>query len=80
MFVLINFCFFLVFAYRFLTPLSFAESAAVGRANSPRTANLALRAGIARQGGLVGNDCRFRYPERFIRGKRIGTAFFGHFF
>ena len=32
-------------------PFSFAEFVAVGRANSPWTANLALRARIARQGG-----------------------------
>ncbi len=32
-------------------PFSLAEFSAVGRANSPWTANLALRARIARQGG-----------------------------
>ena len=32
-------------------PFSFAEFLVVGRANSPWTANLALRARIARQGG-----------------------------
>ena len=79
-FRLLVFVFFFVCASLFLTPISFAESAAVGRVNSPRTANLALRAGIARQGGLVGNGCRFRHPERFFLGKRIGTAFSGYSF
>ena len=39
-----------------LTPFSFAETSGAGRVNSPWTANLALRAGTARQGGLVGSD------------------------
>ena len=39
----------------FSIPLSFAEGSGVGRVNSPGKANLALRARIARQGGLVGN-------------------------
>jgi hypothetical protein len=38
-----------------LTPFSFAETSGTGRVNSPWTANLALRAGTARQGGLVGS-------------------------
>jgi hypothetical protein len=40
----------------FLTPFSFAETSGAGRVNSPGMVNLALRAGIARQGGLVGSD------------------------
>jgi hypothetical protein len=53
--------FFLVF----YSPFLFAEFIAVGRANSPWTANLALCARMAHQGGLVGNSDEFRHPERF---------------
>jgi hypothetical protein len=49
----------------------FAEFLAVGRANSPGKANLALCARTAHQGGLVGNSQKFRHPQ----GKRIGAAF-----
>ena len=44
-----------VYVYGFWVPLSFAERSGVGRVNSPGKVNLALRARIARQGGLVGN-------------------------
>ena len=40
----------------FNPPFSFAEFSAIGRANSPWTANLALCARTAHQGGLVGNS------------------------
>jgi hypothetical protein len=43
----------------------FAEFIAVGRANSPWTANLVLCARMAHQDGLVGNSGEFRHPERF---------------
>ena len=72
-------CFSVLF-FRVLIPLSIAESDFVGRVNSPGKANLALRAGTARQGGLVGNNDRFRHPERFFRDNRIRTAFSGYSF
>ena len=63
-------CFSVLF-FRVLIPLSIAESDFVGRVNSP---------GKARQGGLVGNNDRFRHPERFFRDNRIRTAFSGYSF
>ena len=50
-----SFVYVYVYVYGFWVPLSFAERSGVGRVNSPGKANLALRAGIARQGGLVGD-------------------------
>ena len=58
-----------VYACWFWIPLSFAECSGVGRVNSPGKANLALRARIARQGGLVGNSWVFGHPERFFSGQ-----------
>ena len=64
----------------FQTPLSIAEFAAIGRAISPGKAKLVLCAWTAHQDGLVGNSGEFRHAERFSRGNRIRTAFFGYFF
>ena len=62
-----------------LAPLSFAECTGVGRVNSLGMANLALRARIARQGGLVGNTCAFRHPEAFLGANETGWHSFGYF-
>ena len=68
------------FSLVYLTPLSIAEFTGIGRAISPGKAKLGLCARTAHQDGLVGNSGEFRYPERFSRGNRIRTAFFGYFF
>jgi len=59
----------LVLLLVFLLPFLFAEFAAVGSVNLPGKANLAQCARMAHLGGRVGNSCKFRYPERFSRGK-----------
>ena len=72
LFVLLVFCFSLVY----LTPLSIAEFAGIGRAISPGKAKLVLCARMAHQDGLVGNSGEFRHPERFSRGNQSRMAFF----
>ena len=70
LFLLLDF----VFSFEFV-PSSFAELRAIGRANPPGKADLALCARMAHQSGRVGNSPEFRHPERFSRGKRCGAAF-----
>ena len=59
---------FVLFLFNFR--LSIAEVGGIGRANSPRTANLALCARTAHQGGLVGNTPSFRHPAGAIEQRR----------
>jgi len=72
--------FILLVFFLFIPPLSIAEFTGIGRAISPGKAKLVLCAWTAHQDGLVGNADEFRHPERFSRGNRLRTAFFGYFF
>jgi len=69
--VFLVFCFSLVY----LTPLSIAEFAGIGRAISPGKAKLVLCARTAHQDGLVGNSGKFRHPSASL-GQSNKDGFF----
>ena len=61
--------------FLFILPFSFAELLAVGRVNSPWTANLALRAWIARQGGSLATVDDSGTPSVFLGANELGRPF-----